>query len=66
MAKGDAIELQQDLEYTDGGSGGLNATKEDVEYHHGNEHDQADMDRLGKKQKLDVSQAFEQQAYHSG
>lgn len=55
MVKGDAIELQQDLEYTDGSSGGLNATKEDVEYHHGNEHDQADMDRLGKKQKLDVS-----------
>lgn len=55
MSKNDAIELQQPVDYTDGGSGSSSSpNKEDVAYHHGNEHDQADMDRLGKKQKLDV------------
>jgi hypothetical protein len=41
MAKSDAIELQQPLDYADGASGASDAAKED-------------MARLGKKQKLKV------------
>ena len=55
MAKDDAIELQQPMDYIDGGSGTLVVAKEDVTFYHGNENDQADMNRLGKTQKLDVS-----------
>lgn len=48
MAKGDVIELQQPLGY-DGGVVSTSASdKEDVAYNLGNEHDQADMFRLGK------------------
>jgi hypothetical protein len=54
MAKSDAIELQQPLDYADGASGASDAAKEDVLDFHGNDHDQADMARLGKKQKLKV------------
>lgn len=54
MAKDDIIEQHQPLGYTDGDSGPSVAVKEEVDQHHGNEHDQADMNRLGKKQKLDV------------
>jgi len=54
MAKGDTIELQQPLD-DDGGVMSTSASeKEEVAYNLGNEHDQADMFRLGKKQKLDV------------
>ena len=54
MTKSDVIELQQPLDYADGASGDSEAAKEDISYHHGNENDQADMARLGKKQKLKV------------
>ena len=62
MSKDGAIELQQPSDYAGGDSGSLGAAKDEVAYHHGNEHDQADMDRLGKKQKLDVRQAVIQSA----
>ena len=54
MAKNDTIELQQPLGYTGSGSSTSVAAKEDVAHYHGNENDQADMNRLGKKQRLDV------------
>ena len=54
MTTDDIIERNQPLGYTDGDSGPSVAVKEEVDSHHGNEHDQADMNRLGKKQKLDV------------
>jgi hypothetical protein len=54
MAKDGAIELQQPLGHADGASGASDVAKEEVSYHQGNEHDQADMARLGKKQRLDV------------
>lgn len=54
MAKGDVIELQQPLEYDSGAASTPASDKEEVAYNLGNEHDQADMFRLGKKQKLDV------------
>ena len=54
MAKGDAIELQQPLDYEGGAASTSVSDKEEVVYNLGNEHDQADMFRLGKKQKLDV------------
>ena len=54
MTKGGVIELQQPLDYADGASGGSETAKEEAPYHHGNEHDQADMARLGKEQKLKV------------
>ena len=57
MAKDDAIELQQPIDYIDGGSGTSVVAKEDVTLYHGNENDQVDMNRLGKKQKLDVSRS---------
>lgn len=57
MAKDGAIELQQPLDCAHGASGASDAAKYDVAYHHGNEHDQADMDRLGKKQRLDAREA---------
>ncbi|KAM0705250.1 hypothetical protein Q7P35_008040 [Cladosporium inversicolor] len=53
MAKNDTIELQQPLGYTGSGSSTSVAAKEDVAHYHGNENDQADMNRLGKKQRLD-------------
>jgi hypothetical protein len=59
MAKDDMIELQQQLDRTDGGSGPSMADKEEIDYRYGNEHDQADMHRLGKSQKLDVSRVFD-------
>jgi hypothetical protein len=55
MTKSGVIELQQPLDYADGASGASEAAKEEVSSHHGNEYDQADMARLGKKQRLDVS-----------
>jgi hypothetical protein len=61
MAKGDIIELQQPLDYTDGGSGPSMADKAEIEHRHVNEHDQADMHRLGKSQKLDVCRVLQ---YH--
>jgi hypothetical protein len=57
MTKSDTIELQQPLGYTGNGSSTSVTGKgdvQDVAYYHGNENDQADMNRLGKKQKLDV------------
>jgi hypothetical protein len=51
MTKSGVTELQQPLDYADGAS---EAAKEDVLSHYGNENDQADMARLGKKQKLKV------------
>jgi hypothetical protein len=54
MTKAGVIELQQPLDYADGASGGSEAAKEETQYHHGNEHDQADMARLGKEQRLKV------------
>jgi hypothetical protein len=51
---GATIELQQPLGQADGASGTSDVAKEEVSYHHGNENDQADMARLGKKQRLDV------------
>ena len=54
MTKGGVIELQQPLDHADAASGASDAAKDDVSDHHGNEHDQADMARLGKKQKLKV------------
>jgi hypothetical protein len=54
MTKAGVIELQQPLDYTDGASGGSEAAKEETSHHHGNEHDQADMARLGKEQRLRV------------
>ena len=54
MVKNDTIELQQPLGYTGSGSSTSVAAKEDVAHYHGNENDQADMNRLGKKQRLDV------------
>jgi hypothetical protein len=54
MARGDILELQQPLDRDDGGSGPSMVDKEEIEYRRGNEHDQADMHRLGKSQKLDV------------
>ena len=54
MAKNDTIELQQPLGYTGSGSSTSVPEKGEVAYYHGNENDQADMNRLGKKQKLDV------------
>lgn len=54
MAKGDVIELQQPLDYDGGVASTPASDKEEVAYNLGNEHDQADMFRLGKKQKLDV------------
>jgi hypothetical protein len=54
MKKGGAIELQKPLGHADGASGTSNVAKEGVSHHHGNDNDQADMARLGKKQKLDV------------
>jgi hypothetical protein len=59
MAKGNMVEMQQPLDRMDGGSGPSTADKEQIEYRHGNEHDQADMHRLGKSQRLDVSRAFD-------
>jgi len=53
MTKDAPIELQQPLGDGDDASDASNAAKEEVAYHHGNENDQADMARLGKKQKLD-------------
>lgn len=54
MAKGDVIELQQPLEYDSGAASTPASDKEEFACNLGNEHDQADMFRLGKKQKLDV------------
>jgi len=54
MAKNDTIELQQPLGHTGSGSSTSVDAKEDVAHYHGNENDQADMNRLGKKQRLDV------------
>jgi hypothetical protein len=51
MAKNDAIELQQPLGYPGSGSSASVGAKEDVAQYHCNENDQADMNRLGKKQK---------------
>lgn len=56
MAKGDTIELQQPVDYPDGDSGTSVPAKEEIEHRHGNENDHADMNRLGKTQKLDVCQ----------
>jgi hypothetical protein len=58
MAKGDILELQQPLDRTDGGPGPSMADKKEIEYRRGNEHDQAEMHRLGKSQKFDVSRAL--------
>jgi hypothetical protein len=55
MTKHGTIELQQPLGQADGASGTSDVAKEEVSHHLGNEHDQADMARLGKKQRLDVS-----------
>lgn len=63
MTKGGAIELQQPLGHEDGASGASDVAKEVVSYHHGNENDQADMARLGKKQKLDVRSILGLQFY---
>lgn len=54
MAKDNAIELQQPADFSDGPFGVSDAVKNEVAEHHGNSHDMADMDRLGKKQRLDV------------
>ncbi|KAM0691452.1 hypothetical protein Q7P36_010223 [Cladosporium allicinum] len=53
MTKHGTIELQQPLGQADGASGTSDVAKEEVSHHLGNEHDQADMARLGKKQRLD-------------
>jgi len=53
MMKDGAIELQRPLSEADGASGAPETAKEEISYHHGNENDQVDMARLGKKQKLD-------------
>lgn len=55
MTEEDAIELQQPLGCTDEGVNTSTSSKENIAYLHGNEQDQADMYRLGKNQKLDVS-----------
>jgi hypothetical protein len=55
MTKDGIIELQQPLGQADGASGSSDVAKEEFPLQHGNEHDQADMARLGKKQRLDVS-----------
>jgi hypothetical protein len=49
------IELQQPLGQADVASGTSDVAKEEFSHHRGNENDQADMARLGKKQRLDVS-----------
>jgi hypothetical protein len=54
MAKGDVIELQQPFDYDGGVASTPASDKEEFAYNLGNEHDQADMFRLGKQQKLDV------------
>jgi len=54
MAKGDVIELQEPLDHADGDASTFMDSKEQTAHNLGNEHDQADMLRLGKKQKLDV------------
>jgi hypothetical protein len=59
MAKDDMIVLQQPLDRTDGGSGPSMADKGEIEYRHGDDRDQADMHRLGKSQKFDVSRVFD-------
>jgi hypothetical protein len=55
MAKGDKIELQQPLHVRDGTADTSVFAKEETACNLGNEHDQADMLRLRKKQKLDRS-----------
>lgn len=61
MTKEDAIELQQPLDYDDGVASTSASDKEEVAYNLGNEHDQADMFRLGKKQKLDLCRVTKRQ-----
>ena len=62
MAKGEMIELQRPLGYNDGVTSTSAPDNEEVTYNLGNQHDQADMFRLGKKQKLDVRRVVDRQS----